>query len=237
MLVRSALNRDFSGRVAFAHLSEPLISATGDRTAFLGRNGSMASPAALRSRQAARPFRRRPRSVHGAACVCEPRAWQTREVVFTIGQGADLAEARNLVRLFGNRDAAADSLPTSGGSGARSSTRCRSGRRTIRFDVMINQWLLYRRWHAALWARSGYYQPGGAFGFRDQLQDVMALAYTPAGSVPGSDSQSGEPAIRRGRCAALVARAGGTRSQGRAAPTISCGCPTSVAPLHRDNGG
>ena len=181
MLARNSLSADFGERVAFADLRGRQISWTGDRTEFLGRNGTLDHPAALAG---AAPLSNR---VGAALDPCA--ALQTRvelkpngaaEIVFFLGQAATRADALSLIAKYRTADLDAVRAATARlWDDVLGTVQVKTPDRSM--DIMLNRWLLYQTLACRVWARSAFYQASGAYGFRDQLQDVMALmASTPA---------------------------------------------------------
>lgn len=175
MFARNSWTPAFGSRVAFADLRGRQTDWTGDRREFIGRNGTLASPAALASEA---PLSN---NVGAGLDPCgalrttiELAPDSTTEVVFFLGEEASVEDARNLIAYYRTADLdAVQSEVSRYWDDVLGVIRVKTPDRQM--DIMLNGWLLYQTLVSRGWARAGFYQASGAYGFRDQLQDGMAL--------------------------------------------------------------
>ncbi len=175
---RNPFNNEFAGRVAFIATNEKLSSATCDRKEFLGRNGTLARPAALRRTMLAGRDGAGLDPCAALQVTVELAPHEAREITFLLGETATKEEAQEVVKKFvniGNVNNAFEEVLTHWDR-LLGTVEVRTPDTAM--DTMLNRWLLYQTLSCRIWARTAFYQSGGAFGFRDQLQDVMALVYS-----------------------------------------------------------
>jgi len=197
---RNAYNTEFADRIAFFDVDDTSRTFSGDRAEFIGRNGTLGNPAAMTRSQLSNKV--------GAAfdpCAAiqvpfELAEGEERVINFKLGVAGrrDADDASKLVRRFRGPAAARNALEAVREYWKKTLGAVQVETPDQSLNLLTNGWLVYQTLACRLWARSGYYQSGGAFGFRDQLQDVMALVHT-------------EPALVREhllRCAAHQFREG-----------------------------
>jgi cyclic beta-1,2-glucan synthetase len=184
LFARHAYNTHFAGRTAFFDVdvagSRAATEVCGDRADFFGPGGTAAAPAALTAPVQVKLAGRLGAALDPCAVLrvgVDLAPGQTQVVVFRLGAGKTVEEARNLVRRWRRPEASAEAL-----AGVHAFWRQTLGAVQVKtpdpaLDVLVNGWLVYQVIASRLWGRTAFYQTSGAFGFRDQLQDVMALVH------------------------------------------------------------
>lgn len=176
MFARNPWRTEFRNRVAFADFAGRQMSWTGDRKEFLGRNGMLDHPASLAGGS---PLSNRVGAGLDPCCAMQTRIElkpdEPTEVVFFLGEAATKEEAQSLISRFRTSDLDAILRDvTTFWNDTLGAVQVKTPDRSM--DILLNRWLLYQTITCRVWARSAFYQAGGAYGFRDQLQDGMALA-------------------------------------------------------------
>jgi cyclic beta-1,2-glucan synthetase len=175
IFAQNAWNDQFGQRVAFADLNGRATSWTGDRTEFIGRDGALDRPLGLTHGTLLSNRVGAGLDPCGALqALVRLSAVGATEIIFFLGEAADKAGAQTLLAKYraADLDAVLDDV-TRQWDDTLGAVQVKTPDRAL--DILLNRWLPYQTLACRIWARTGFYQASGAYGFRDQLQDVMAL--------------------------------------------------------------
>jgi len=175
-LIQNAYNREFAGNICFIDVSLAERSVTGDRREFFG-TGDMGAPKSL-LREGLSGATGTGFDPCGAMQVkVSLKQNESRDIVFLLGSSADLQEVDDITRRYGKISTAQESLIEVKQFWKDKINTVMVNTPTGSMKLMLNGWLQYQVISCRLWARSGFYQSGGAYGFRDQLQDCLSIAH------------------------------------------------------------
>ncbi|MCU0662203.1 MAG: cyclic beta 1-2 glucan synthetase [Myxococcota bacterium] len=177
ILARNSYNSEFPGAVSFFDCSETQRSVSGDRTEILGRNGDPSQPATLRLRQLSGRLGPGLDPCMAMHATIELAEGAQREIVFILGAGENTAEAVSLIARHRGVAAARVALEEVWRFWKEKLGVLHAETPDPALDVLMNGWLPYQILSCRMLGRSGFYQSGGAYGFRDQLQDCVALLH------------------------------------------------------------
>ena len=177
LLAHNRYHPEYGERVAFVAMDPQADSYGGDRSAFIGRNRSLANPVAM---ELNRLSQRTGAGLDPCAALrvnLEMAPGERCEINCMLGQAESVAQARELVQRYREDQALEEALNQTKSWWDELLGTIEVNTPELAADLLINRWLQYQSLSCRIWGRSAFYQSGGAFGFRDQLQDVMAFLY------------------------------------------------------------
>jgi cellobiose phosphorylase len=182
LLAQNHYNTPFGERTAFfdaatSRLGLNARTVTGSRAEFIGRNRTRQRPAALIHQQLSGRVGAGLDPCGAIQLAFDLAEGQSREIIFTLGAGQNKHDADTFAQRYHGSTAAVDALLAIRQYWRNTLSAVRVTTPDPAVDFLANGWLLYQVLSSRLWGRTGYYQSSGAFGFRDQLQDVMALVH------------------------------------------------------------
>lgn len=177
LIAKNAYNAEFPNRVAFFDVDELQSSFTADRADFIGRNGTLGAPDAMKRSKLSGKWGAGLDPCAAVQVLFDLEDGGTREVVFRIGAGKDRFDAERTIKQFRGSKVASQVLEKVHEFWQNTLGAVQIETPDPSLNILSNGWLVYQVLSCRLWGRSGFYQSGGAFGFRDQLQDVLALMH------------------------------------------------------------
>jgi cyclic beta-1,2-glucan synthetase len=178
ILARNDYNTTLENRVAFFDVSEMNRFYTGDRTEFIGRNGTLANPEGMNK---ARLSGKTGAGLDPCAVlqvIFDLPEDGEKEIVFRLGIGKDTNDARTIIKRYKDTNTAITALSKVKDYWNKTLNAVQIQTPDRALNILTNGWLIYQTNACRIWGRSGFYQSGGAFGYRDQLQDMLALLHS-----------------------------------------------------------
>jgi cyclic beta-1,2-glucan synthetase len=178
LIARNRYSADYGDRIAFVTMNPTPDSYSGDRTEFIGRNGTQSDPAAMKRLHLSNRIGAGLDPCSAMQVKLELAPGESTDVICILGQTTSMGEVQRLVQKYRENLGVEEALlrTTRWWDNLLGSIQVETPELAANF--MINHWLLYQTLSCRIWGRSAFYQSSGAFGFRDQLQDVMALVYS-----------------------------------------------------------
>jgi cyclic beta-1,2-glucan synthetase len=177
LLARNFYSAEFPEWIAFVDVDDSARTLTGDRREFLGRNGSMSRPAGLKRQHLSGKTGAGLDPCGAMQVTFDLPDGQEQQTCFRLGAGHDLREVQKLIQRFRGAQASRTALEGVWQYWKQTLGTVQVETPDASVNLIANGWLFYQTLSCRLWGRTGFYQSGGAFGFRDQLQDVMALVH------------------------------------------------------------
>lgn len=176
---QNTYQEEFAGHIGFLTVfGESVTSYTGDRTEFIGRNRSLADPLGLELELLSETVGAGLDPCSAMQLIFTVSQGQSKTITFLLGEADNRQEAEKLISLYGQSGQVSKAFEEVTHYWNELLGAVKVSTPDISMNLLLNRWLLYQTVVCRLWARSAFYQSGGAYGFRDQLQDVMALVYT-----------------------------------------------------------
>jgi len=178
LLARNTYSTDFSRRVAFLTSNQPVHGLTADRKEFLGSPGNRKKPEGLKRVGLSGEVKSGVDPCAALQTHLNFEPGEEKRIIFILGQGADLEESKALAKTFSQPKAERNSWTEVQQKWDAILNTIQVETPQIEMDLMLNRWLEYQALSCRIWGRSAFYQSSGAYGFRDQLQDVISVMST-----------------------------------------------------------
>ena len=177
ILARNAYNTEFGNRVAFFDVDDVNRTLTTDRAEFIGRNGTLANPDAMSRAKLSGKTGATLDPCAGIMVSFDLAEEEEREVIFRLGAGKSIEDAIAVLSNSNGAKFAHESLEKVHAFWNKTLNTVQIETPDKALNILSNGWLNYQTLACRFWARSGFYQSGGAWGFRDQLQDVLSFMH------------------------------------------------------------